>query len=106
MPPARKDVGPTSKRDELDRCSELLQAGKLEEALAALDSYIESNPDNATAHYYRGYALFALERYEEAIRACDAATELDPSMVGAYLNKGAALDFLSGTRRRWRPSRN
>jgi tetratricopeptide (TPR) repeat protein len=55
------------------------------DALGCADLWIAAHPQDASARYARGRALFALGRIEEARAAFDRACTLDPRMLEAML---------------------
>ncbi len=57
-------------------------AGDTTEALTALDSALVEDPENATAHLYRGLTLMRLRQADEAVDAVQRAVELDPQLAG------------------------
>jgi tetratricopeptide (TPR) repeat protein len=57
----------------------LLESGKPEEALLALDSALNINSDDTLALRLRGYANFRTSRFWEAIQDLDKYVELNPS---------------------------
>jgi tetratricopeptide (TPR) repeat protein len=56
----------------------LLQNGRADEALLALNSQIRKNPNDARAYHVMARTYFQLEHWEEAIRAAEKAVELAP----------------------------
>lgn len=54
----------------------LLDSGKPEEALLALDSALKINPDDTLAYKLRGYANFRTSRFRYAIQDFNKAVEL------------------------------
>ena len=56
----------------------LLNAGRVTEALAAIDEAIEMEPEQARLRYFRGSILFRTGRYAEAEPEFLRALELDP----------------------------
>jgi len=62
-----------------NRGESLLDSGKPEEALLALDSALKINPDDTLAYKLRGYANFRTSRFMSAIQDFNKAVELYPS---------------------------
>jgi len=58
--------------------SQLLEDGRPEVALTAVDRAVTADPFFWKAHYYRGIALGLLERWEAAGAAAERAVELNP----------------------------
>jgi tetratricopeptide (TPR) repeat protein len=73
--------------DELDLGS------KLDEALAAVDSALQLDPDNASAHAVRAVILIRLNRHNEAVASLERALALVPSYGWALKEKVKALFF-------------
>lgn len=73
-----------------NRGSELIDAGRWQEAIAELDQAIAQEPDNATAYSNRGYAYSKLGQLERAIADYDRAIEVDPANTAAYTNRAMA----------------
>ena len=80
-------------------------------AISWYDKAVELNPRNATAHSYRGSALYRAGNYEDAVLAYSKALEIDDSNAiilynrgMAYLREGnrakACLDFHAACKRR------
>ncbi len=61
-----------------------IEAQAYEEAVADLKAYIDSDPANADAHNWIGYAYRKLGRLGEAQEAYDQALRLDPDHQGAH----------------------
>ncbi|HEY6630954.1 MAG TPA: BTAD domain-containing putative transcriptional regulator [Rhizobiaceae bacterium] len=79
------------------RANWLMHVGRLDEALATLDSAIERDPFPATWHWdVRGYVLFHLGRYAEAINAFRSVRAEPFWVIGmlaaAYAHAGQADD--------------
>jgi tetratricopeptide (TPR) repeat protein len=58
----------------------LLDAGRSDEALSTLDSFLVAEPGSGPGHLYRGLALRRLGRREEAYREFQRAAELGPEL--------------------------
>jgi len=74
---------------QLQTAQELLQHGRLPEALATLDAVLARCPDNAEALLTRGSVLFRMNRLEAALASVDRAIAVDPGRPRAYLLKGS-----------------
>lgn len=75
----------------------LLVQGKFNEALAAFNSSLKADPNNATTFNNLGIALSGLGRYEEALQAFDKAIRLNPNFASAFYNKGIVFQALGRT---------
>jgi Flp pilus assembly protein TadD len=87
-----RPLRPTAARDqELDRAGRLIQDGKVDEAVAALRTIVEQQPDNADAHLLLGRALALTPDISAAIAALRRAVELRPTSAQARYTLGTAL---------------
>jgi tetratricopeptide (TPR) repeat protein len=71
----------------------LLDAGRLEEAIALFDRVSALVPGAAAPHVGRGDALQALRRFDAAVKSYDRAIALEP-VSEIYINRGVALQGL------------
>jgi tetratricopeptide (TPR) repeat protein len=69
---------------------ELLNAGRIREALPMLESLAGRFPDDVDVRYNLGIALSELGRYEEAIAQLQAAVSLQPNHSRAWTGIGVA----------------
>ena len=76
---------------EFDKANQLLQEGKLEDAIASYCHAIELNPANSWFHQQLGEALAKLGRWDEAVTAFRCAIELNPEFSWSYHHLGDAL---------------
>ena len=67
------------------------QLGELDKALAELDALIAKTPQNAEAHYARGWVLSHQGKDEPAVVAYDKAFALDKTLADAAYNAGVVL---------------
>ena len=74
---------------------QLLQAGKLEEALAAAESEISSKPDDTGALYCKAVAERYLERHDEALETLAQLKALAPQYARAYQEEGLVFRALA-----------
>jgi tetratricopeptide (TPR) repeat protein len=72
----------------------LLEAGRLDEAVAAFDRVIALVPGAAVPHICRGDALQGLRRFEAAVESYDRANALEAGVPEIYNNRGVALQAL------------
>ena len=90
---ARRAVSPEGEA-ALARGRELLAAGRLAEAVEALDGAVKANAWSAEAHYQLGRALKASGQHFRAMTSLERATELKPhfaalrALAGLYDEKG------------------
>ena len=71
--------------------SELLQAGRAEEALLRFQAALNSAPSNATLQLHAGAALHDLGRYAEAVTSYRKAADSAPGMGEVHNNLGNSL---------------
>jgi tetratricopeptide (TPR) repeat protein len=76
---------------------ELLNAGRIREALPMLESLAERFPDDVDVRYNLGIALSELGRFEEAIAQLKAAVSLEPNHSRALTGIGVAQARLHRT---------
>jgi len=67
---------------------ELVNQGKLKEAIAEFDEAIHLEPYLAQAYNSRGTAYFNLDQFQHAIQDYDEAIRLEPKFTLAYINRG------------------
>ncbi len=63
----------------------LIDAGQLPEAIAAIDLALASSPRFAASHFWKGVVLFLLARHEEAHEALQLAADFDPTAANTWL---------------------
>lgn len=73
------------------RIRQLLQNGNVQRAIEELKEITSTNPDNASAVFYLGYALHMVGDLDEAIRYHRRATAYDNYRTLAYYNWACAL---------------
>lgn len=64
------------------------QQGQYQKAQNEFNRILETDPSNATAHYYLGLTLGKQNQHKESIPSFKKALELDPSLTDAYLSLG------------------
>jgi tetratricopeptide (TPR) repeat protein len=69
----------------------LVQKGRMDEAIAHYDQALELDPSYGEAHYNLANALVRLGRMDEAIAHYEKAVELNPNNAMAYYNLGSVL---------------
>ena len=70
---------------------QLLEEGRLAEAVTTLNAILASSPNDLTALHQRGFALLGLERYDEAFADFEKELQLDPLFSDAWVGKALAL---------------
>lgn len=83
--------------DPMEFVHELLQSGKVKEALPFLEAIKESKPNDSMALYNLGIAYSELGRYDDAIEQLDKVVEIDPNNVNAWVGIGVASARLNLT---------
>ncbi|TAE14830.1 MAG: tetratricopeptide repeat protein [Oscillatoriales cyanobacterium] len=76
---------------EFDKGNQLLQDGKVEDAIVAYCCAIELNPGNSWFHHHLGEALAKQGRFDEAVTAFCGAIELKPDFPWSHHHLGDAL---------------
>lgn len=69
----------------------LIQMGRYEEGLRAIDKALDLNPRNEVAWLNKGNALTKMGRLLDALRCFNAAIKVNPAYEVAWNNKGNAL---------------
>jgi tetratricopeptide (TPR) repeat protein len=77
----------TSATEQLEQGRQLLREGKSREAVQALNTAIEADPDNADAFVTRGAAYFELKEYANAKLDYEQAIKLKPDFYRPYYNR-------------------
>ena len=85
-----------------DGPSELLAAGRVDDAISQLSGKISSSPNDGPSHNLLCRAYFAVGNWDRAIAACEKAVSLDPTnseyhlwLGRAYGEKADAANFFS-----------
>jgi tetratricopeptide (TPR) repeat protein len=66
-------------------------SGRVEDAIAQLQTAIQLNPTNASLHNSLGVAYDRASRLDDALTQFDEAIKLDPTNVNAHKNRGLIL---------------
>ncbi len=82
-----------NREHEVDKGIELIKKQKFEEAIEIFDKYLEIDPVNLDAWYFKATALHNLNQFEDEILCYDKIMEIEPS-TAAWYNKGFALGIL------------
>jgi tetratricopeptide (TPR) repeat protein len=77
---------------EYNLAYDLVEQGRLDEAIAHCQKALRIDPNNPDAHNTLGVALFKKGRVEEAIGHYQEALRLEPSFAKAHFNFGEALE--------------
>ena len=88
---ARLFRGMRSSRDEFERGTAAVQAGRMEEGIVALKRALELDPSLPGAHFNLGAAYRSLGNPDEALAAFRRAAEVAPTFAEAHLNIGSVL---------------
>ena len=73
---------------------ELLHAGELDQAIAALLEVAAADPRNEYAHYFLGHAYYEKEAFAESLKCYVTALEVAPNYIGAMIGAGQALRMM------------
>jgi tetratricopeptide (TPR) repeat protein len=77
-----------------EQARELVQQGKIREALDCYDEALKVNPDNVVILNNKAIALISLDKCEEALGCTRRAVIINPEAVEVWINMGIALDKL------------
>ena len=80
--------------DAVEEATELLQEGRVPEAMVALRDVIKAQPNNPYAYHYLGVAFFEIKNLPGARDAYQAALRLAPSFLGARVSLSHVLRML------------
>jgi tetratricopeptide (TPR) repeat protein len=78
-------------RDLFSEATELVELGRLDEALALFQALLKLDANNANAWYNKAIILFKMCRYQDALNSFAQATDIDPEFTEAWYYKGMAL---------------
>ena len=77
-----------------EQALDLVQQGKIHEALDCYDRALRTHPDNEVILNNKAIALISLDRFEEALDCTRSAMEINPEVVEVWITMGVALDKL------------
>jgi len=77
--------------DRFSEANELVELGRLDEALALFQTLLRTDSNNAIIWNNIGIIRFRQGEYREAVNAFGQATDTDPEFVNAWFNKSLAL---------------
>jgi tetratricopeptide (TPR) repeat protein len=80
--------------DAVEEATELLQEGRVPEAMVALRDVIKAQPNNPYAYHYLGVAFFEVKNLEASRDAYQAALRLAPAYLGARVSLSHVLRML------------
>jgi serine/threonine protein kinase/tetratricopeptide (TPR) repeat protein len=89
-PPRPIDPDPGAKPSAVARADELIQQGKLDEAIQVYSSALRLDKNNGLLYFQRGKAFAAQGKYEDAVRDYDQALALNPDLTKVYVHRGKA----------------
>lgn len=75
-----------SANSDLDRIQRLLQAGRMQDALKAVNTYLDDHPDDAQGLFKKGIILAQLSQSEQAIAVFERLTRDYPELPEPYNN--------------------
>jgi hypothetical protein len=82
----------STSKDGWQAGKDLLAAGKTEEAIAALEKFVQNYGQSFEGHNYLGVALGQAGRYDEAVAALNRAARLHPQSAATYFNLGVIYE--------------
>jgi len=80
--------------DVFTQANELVELGRLDEALALFHTLLKTDSNNATLWNTIGIIQFRQGKYRDAVNAFGQATDTDPEFINAWFNKSLALVHL------------
>lgn len=89
-PPVPRPAG-----NQLARARDLVESGRIQEAIALYEAILAERPDNLKAHNNLGALLDELGEHERAVRHFEAALETEPQNLEVLSNYGTALTHLA-----------
>jgi protein O-GlcNAc transferase len=78
-------------QDQFAQATELVELGRLEEALTIFYELLKTDSNNATLWNSIGIILFRQGEYREAVNAFGQAADTNPEFTNALYNKSLAL---------------
>jgi tetratricopeptide (TPR) repeat protein len=94
------DVNRAASQDNFDKAityynngNNLLNSGKLEEALASYNQAIEVNPKFIEALNNKGTVLAKMGKVDESLETFEQGLKINPDISGLWLGKGLALSM-------------
>ena len=84
-------VNPVAKGAHLNLSAALMDQGYFDDALAAIETAVQLDPDSYRVHFNLGLILAELGRHDEALAAIETAVQLDPDSSMVQSNLGLIL---------------
>jgi tetratricopeptide (TPR) repeat protein len=78
-------------QDLFIQATELVELGRLDEALTLFQTLLKSDSNNATLWNNIGFIQFRQGKYRDAVNAFGQATDTDPEFANAWFNESLAL---------------
>jgi tetratricopeptide (TPR) repeat protein len=78
-------------RDLFNQATELVELGRLDEALALFQTLLKTDSNNAIVWNNIGIIQFRQGKYREAVNAFGQATDVNGEFTNAWFNKSLAL---------------
>jgi tetratricopeptide (TPR) repeat protein len=94
----RPDANDHADWDAVEQATELMQEGRMREALYVLRDVVRDKPKNPYAYYFMGVALFETGQIEASRDALRAALRLSPDYLGARVALAQTLRILGDLR--------
>ena len=91
--PSEQGEGPAhaERWEQVEEATELLQEGRLEEAIEGLRRLLRAHPENEYAWFFLGQAFFEQQQWDKALKGYVEALQRAPRFLGAMLGAGHAL---------------
>lgn len=86
---------PRPQGNQLARARDLVQSGRIEEAIAQYSEILVENPQNLRAHNNLGILFDELGQHDTAVEHLEAALEVEPENVEVLTNLARALTSLA-----------
>jgi tetratricopeptide (TPR) repeat protein len=94
----RSDKDDRADWDAVEQATELMQEGRMREALYLLRDVVKGQPRNAYAYYFMGVALFETGQVDASRDALRAALRISPDYLGARVALAQTLRILGDLR--------
>ncbi len=84
--------------DAVEEATELLQEGRIPEAMLSLRDVLKSQPENPYAYHFLGVAFFEIKNLEASRDAYRAAVRVAPDYLGSRVALSNVLRLLGDTK--------